>query len=33
MQGIGTSPPGISMGKVFLYVEPEIKVKKNKFKQ
>ncbi len=27
MQGIGTSP-GISMGKVFLYVEPEIKVKK-----
>lgn len=27
MRGIGTSP-GISMGKVFLYVEPEIKVKK-----
>ncbi len=27
MQGIGISP-GISMGKVFLYVEPEIKVKK-----
>ena len=27
MQGIGTSP-GISMGKVFLYVKPEIKVEK-----
>ncbi len=27
MRGIGTSP-GISMGKVFLYVEPEIKVEK-----